>query len=158
MAPEKETLRLYIFTCMNSDTFPWRHLLVVSTFSTWQDRPQRLAMVWSTKHSYERECRRAGEARYSRWPTYLSSRNNLNLLPFTGHNSRNYPWRTQYEKGVCKVGTPLPDRGTNMERVRCAKQMLAMSEPQWPKWLTDVVTGARWNFHKRLSLYGMPSK
>ena len=52
------------------------------------------------------------------------------------------------------MGTPLPDRGTQIQGVRCAKQMLAMFEPQWPKRLTDVVTGDE----TFISLYVMPSK
>ena len=56
---------------------------------------------------------------------------------------------------MCRVGTPLPDRGTQkLERVRCITQMLAMFEPQGPKRLTDVVNGDGTS----ISLYGMPSK
>ena len=87
------------------------------TFSKWQERLQRRTTVWRTKNCHEWECQRAGEACYSRWPTYLNSGTNLNLLvlPFTWYNSPNYVW-TQYENGVCKVGTPLPDRGTQKWR------------------------------------------
>ena len=39
----------------------------------------------------------------------FNSGNNCNLLPFKRYNSPNYPWRTWYEKCMCKVGTPFPD-------------------------------------------------
>ena len=119
-------------------------------FSKQQEWPQRWAAVQSTKNCHEREWHLAGEACYSRWPTYLNSGNTLNLWPFTWYKSPNYARRTRYEKkGVCKMGTPLPGRGTKMERVRCATQMLAVFEPQGPK-PTDWCCHRRWNLHKLL--------
>ena len=101
--------------------------------------------VWSTKNWHGRECHRAGEAYYSRWPVYLKSGNNWNLLPFTWYNSLNYPRNARYEKGVCKVGTPLPDRGTHMDRVlnRCHVWTARAQTTDW-------CCHRRYKFHKLL--------
>ena len=77
--------------------------------------------------------------RCSSWPTYLNSGHNWNLLPFTWYNSPNYPWRTRYKKGVCKVGTWLPDRGHKQWREwDVLNRCLPCFEPQRPKRMTDV--------------------
>ena len=45
-------------------------------------------------------------------PLYLSSRNHWHLYPLKWYSSPSYPQRTWYERCMCKVDTPLMDRGT----------------------------------------------
>ena len=164
MEPEQENLRFYIcpriklgdhenptgigICVWNIFLFIWHCLPGHPTFSKRQERPLRWAMVWSTKHCHERECHRAGEACYSTWPTYLNSGNNWNLLYYLLHGIIH---RIIHEElGMKKVCTGAH----RMETVRCAKQMIAMFEPQGPKRLTDAVTGDE----SFISFYGKPSK
>ena len=57
-------------------------------------------------------------------------------------------------KRCVQSGYSTSCQGHNKWRVRCAKQMLAMFEPQGPKRLTDVVIGDE----TFISFYGVPSK
>ena len=70
--------------------------------------------------------------------------NNVNMLPCTWYNTPNYPWKARNKKGVCKVGTPPPDRGIKNKEMW---DVLNRCLPCWnckaraSKRLTDAVTG-----------------
>ena len=108
------------------------------TLSKRQERHQRWATVGSTTNCHGRECRRAGQACYSRWPRYLKSLKSVifHMVQFTELFMKNSVWKRCVQNGY-----PNSWQEHNKWRVICAKQMLSMFEPQGPKRLTDVVTG-----------------